>query len=84
MARRSRGNLTLKGEWWIAGIAISVLGALAASAASLIKAIRMPVLVSAQPQAWQQAQRRWLIFQSALALPGLHRRRRPALVRRFA
>ena len=62
------GQLTLKGEWWIAGIAISILGALAASAASLTRAIRMPVLVSAQPQAWQQAQRRWLVFQSALAL----------------
>jgi putative ABC transport system permease protein len=62
------GQLTLKGEWWIAGITISILGALAASAASLTRAIRMPVLVSAQPQAWQEAQRRWLIFQSALAL----------------
>jgi putative ABC transport system permease protein len=62
------GQLTLKGEWWIAGIAISIFGALAASAASLTRAIRMPVLVSAQPQAWQQAQRRWLIVQSALAL----------------
>ena len=28
----------------------------------------MPVLASAQPQAWQQAQRRWLIFQSARGL----------------
>jgi putative ABC transport system permease protein len=62
------GHLTLKSEWWLAGIAISVLGALAAATASLIKAIRLPVLVSAQPQAWQQAQRRWLKFQSALAL----------------
>ena len=62
------GQLTLKREWWIAGIAISILGALAASAASLTRAIRMPVLVSAQPQAWQQAQRRWLVLQSALAL----------------
>ena len=44
------------------------MGALAASAASLTRAIRTPVLVSAQPQAWQQAQRRWLVFQSALAL----------------
>ncbi len=62
------GQLTLKGEWWLAGIAISILGALAAAAASLAKAIRMPVLSSAQPQAWQQAQRRWLVFQSAAAL----------------
>ena len=62
------GQLTLKGEWWIAGLIISVVGALAAATASLAKAIRLPVLVAAQPYAWQQAQHRWLIFQSALAL----------------
>jgi putative ABC transport system permease protein len=62
------GELTLKGEWWIAGIAISILGALAAATASLLKAIRLPVLAAAQPYAWQQAQHRWLMFQSALAL----------------
>jgi len=62
------GQLTLKPEWWVAGLAISVLGALAAAAASLLKAIRLPVLAAAEPQAWQQAQHRWLIFQSAVAL----------------
>ncbi|MDP1582522.1 MAG: ABC transporter permease [Bradyrhizobium sp.] len=62
------GQLTLRSEWWIAGLAISVIGALAAAAASLVKAARLPVLVAAQPQAWQQAQQRWLIFQSAVAL----------------
>ncbi|MDB5603930.1 MAG: transporter permease [Bradyrhizobium sp.] len=62
------GQLTLKGEWWIAGLAISILGALAAATASLLKAIRLPVLAAAQPYAWQQAQHRWLIFQSAFAL----------------
>src|SRR5204862_3930464 len=48
------GHLVLKREWWAAGVGISVLGALGASAASLIKAVRLPVLASAQPQAWQQ------------------------------
>lgn len=62
------GQLALRSEWWIAGLAISVAGALAAAAASLTKAARLPVLVAAQPQAWQQAQQRWLIFQSAAAL----------------
>jgi putative ABC transport system permease protein len=62
------GQLTLKPEWWFAGIAISILGALAAAAASLTKAVRMPVLATALPYAWQQAQHRWLMFQSALAL----------------
>ena len=62
------GHLTLKREWWIAGITISVIGALLAATTSLLKAIRLPVLAAAQPYAWQQAQHRWLIFQSALAL----------------
>src|SRR6202043_3174095 len=57
------GQLTLRGEWWIAGILISVAGALVAAATSLLKSIRLPVLAAAQPYAWQQAQRRWLVFQ---------------------
>jgi putative ABC transport system permease protein len=62
------GQLTLKPEWWFAGLAISVVGALVAAAASLAKAIRLPVLAAAQPYAWQQAQHRWLIFQGVFAL----------------
>jgi len=62
------GQLTLKPEWWAAGLAISVLGALAAAATSLAKAIRLPLLAAAQPFAWQQAQHRWLSLQGALAL----------------
>jgi putative ABC transport system permease protein len=62
------GQLTLKPEWWIAGLAISVVGALAAAATSVVKAVRLPVLAAAQPYAWQQAQHRWLRFQAALAI----------------
>jgi putative ABC transport system permease protein len=62
------GHLTLKPQWWIAGVAISITGALLAAAASLTKALRLPLLATAQPFAWQQAQRRWLTYQSALAL----------------
>jgi putative ABC transport system permease protein len=62
------GQLTLKPEWWTAGLTISVLGALLAATASLLKAIRLSVLAAAQPYAWQQAQHRWLILQSAVAL----------------
>ncbi len=61
------GELTLKPEWWIAGLIISVAGALVAAATSLIKAIRLPILATAQPYAWQQAQHRWLILQSTAA-----------------
>src|SRR5436309_8863386 len=62
------GQLTLKPEWWAAGLAISVLGALAAAATSLTKAVRLPVLAAAQPYAWQQAQHRRLLLQGALAI----------------
>ena len=78
------GQLTLKPEWWIAGIAISIIGALAAAATSLTKALRLPLLAAAQPYAWQQAQRRWLIFQSALALAVFAAAGVLLLVRRFA
>jgi putative ABC transport system permease protein len=62
------GQLTLRPQWWIAGLAISVIGALLAASASLLKAVRLSVLATAQPFAWHQAQRRWLVFQSAAAL----------------
>lgn len=62
------GQLVLRGEWWFAGIAISVLGALAAAATSLAKALRLPVLAAAQAYAWHEAQQRWLIVQGAVAL----------------
>ena len=61
------GQLTLRPEWWLAGVGISVAGAIVAAATSLIKAVRMPVLATAQPRAWQQRQRRWLVLQSAAA-----------------
>jgi putative ABC transport system permease protein len=62
------GELSLRGEWWIAGLAVSIAGALAAATTSFLKAIRLPVLAVAQPQAWREAQRRWLTMQSALAM----------------
>jgi putative ABC transport system permease protein len=62
------GELSLRPEWWIAGLAVSIAGALAAATTSLLKAVRLPVLAVAQPQAWREAQRRWLMVQSALAL----------------
>jgi putative ABC transport system permease protein len=61
------GELSLRAEWWLAGLVISIVGALAAATTSLIKAMRLPILSSAQPYAWQEAQRRWLRLQSAVA-----------------
>ena len=77
------GQLTLKPEWWIAGIAISVIGALAAAATSLTKAIRLPLLATAQPYAWQQAQHRWLTVPERAGARRVRRRRLLSAVRRF-
>jgi putative ABC transport system permease protein len=57
------GHLVLKPEWWAAGLAMSIVGMLAAAATSLFRVSRLPVLAAAQPYAWQQAQRRTLFWQ---------------------
>ena len=62
------GQLALQPQWWVAGLFISVIGALLSAAASLLKAGRLSVLAAAQPQAWHQAQRRWVALQGAAAL----------------
>jgi len=62
------GTLALQPQWWLAGLAMSVLGALAAALAGLVKVARLPMLAAAQPQAWQQAQRRLLARQGVVAL----------------
>ncbi|OEC33487.1 putative ABC transport system permease protein [Pseudomonas cuatrocienegasensis] len=62
------GQLSLPAIWWLAGVAISLLGALLAGLSSLVRAARLPLLALAQPQAWRQAQSRWLRGQALLAL----------------
>lgn len=62
------GNLSLHATWWIAGLGMSVGGALFAAASGLLRVYRMPVLAAALPDAWRQMQQRWLVRQGALAL----------------
>lgn len=61
------GQLAITPQWWLAALAMSVAGALAAAANALLKVLRLPLLVSAQPYAWQSAQHRWLIWQGVCA-----------------
>ena len=61
------GRLTLAPEWLLAGLAMSLAGALVAAAQALVKVMRLPLLVSAQPLAWRVAQQRWLAWQGGLA-----------------
>ncbi|MDR3465593.1 MAG: ABC transporter permease [Xanthobacteraceae bacterium] len=65
------GELALSPQWWLAGLAMSIAGALVAAAQALVKVLRLPLLASAQPQAWQRAQQRWLTGQAGLALVAL-------------
>jgi len=55
------GTLSLRPAWWLAGMAIAVLGTALASVAALIKVIRLPLLASAQPRAWARASERRLL-----------------------
>ena len=61
------GQLVIQPQWWIAGLAMCVAGSLVAAAGALLRVLRLPLLVSAQPYAWQLSQRRWLIGQALLA-----------------
>ena len=51
----------------LAALAMATFGALAAAAAGLVKAFRLPPLQAAQPFAWREAQRRQMRFQAILA-----------------
>ena len=65
---RVAGVLVLQPGWWLAGLGMSVLGTLLAGASSLWRALRMPVLAWARPQAWHQAQTQGVRRLRSLAL----------------
>ncbi|MFK3817150.1 ABC transporter permease [Pseudomonas sp. NPDC089407] len=69
------GTLSLPAWWWLAGLLVSVLGALLAGLGSVLRAARLPLLALAQPQAWRLAQGQWLKRQAVVAglllLPGV-------------
>ncbi|MDD2056874.1 ABC transporter permease [Pseudomonas sp. GD03860] len=61
------GQLSLPAWWWLAGVVVSVLGALLAGVGSVLRAARLPLLALAQPQAWRLAQGPWLKRQALAA-----------------
>lgn len=62
------GALSLRAEWWAAGIAIALLGTAVSSAQSLRRVWTMPILSAGQTRAWARSSDRPIRFQ---ALAGL-------------
>lgn len=61
------GQLSLSAWWWLAGLGVSLCGALLAGVDSLLRAARLPLLALADPQAWRQVHGRWLRRQALVA-----------------
>ncbi|WGV19786.1 FtsX-like permease family protein [Pseudomonas putida] len=61
------GTLSLPAGWWLAGLLVSLLGALLAGLSSVLRAARLPLLALAQPQAWRVALGPWLKRQASVA-----------------
>lgn len=62
------GTLTLSPAWWLAGLGLSLGGALLAGADGLWRAARLPLLALAQGEAWRAAHGRWLRRQAVGAV----------------
>jgi putative ABC transport system permease protein len=58
------GALSLRPEWWLAGLAMALVGTALSSFQSLWQIRRMPILAAAQPRAWSRASATALRLQS--------------------
>lgn len=52
------GDLQLRPQWWLSGLAIAVFGTLLAASASLWRLVNLPILAAAMPRAWAVVSRR--------------------------
>lgn len=64
------GSLSLRPEWWLAGMVMALSGTALSSVQSIWRVRRMPILAAAQPRAWARASATALRLQS-LAGAGL-------------
>ncbi len=60
------GTLTIRPEWWMAGLAMAFGGTALSSAQSLFQVWTLPILAAAQPRAWARASTRALILQAGI------------------
>lgn len=61
------GQLSLSPSWWLAGLGLSLGGAVLAGASSLWRAARLPLLALAGNDSWYRAHRDWLRRQAWVA-----------------
>lgn len=62
------GSLELRPEWWVSGLALALIGAVAALSGRIWQIARMPLLAAAQPRAWAIASAVRLRWQMLVAL----------------
>ncbi|MBW8786841.1 MAG: ABC transporter permease [Rhizobium leguminosarum] len=60
------GSLSIRPEWWLAGLAIALGGTAVSSAQSLWRVWKLPILAAAQPRAWARESARSLAFQAGI------------------
>ena len=61
------GTLQFRASWWVSGMAIAVLGSLAAAGIQLRQIAAMPILASVRPRAWAMQSGRPLRIQAGVA-----------------
>lgn len=62
------GSLSIRPEWWLAGLGIALGGTAVSSAQSLWRVWTLPILAAAQPRAWARASTKALAYQAAIGI----------------
>ncbi|MDR6759543.1 putative ABC transport system permease protein [Mycoplana sp. BE70] len=60
------GALSFRPEWWLAGLAIALIGTVLSSAQHLWRVWKMPILAAAQHRAWAMTSMKGLIGQASI------------------
>ncbi|MBY3266201.1 ABC transporter permease [Rhizobium laguerreae] len=60
------GSLSIRPEWWLAGLAIALGGTAVSSAQSLWRVWKLPILAAAQPRAWARQSAGSLTYQAGI------------------